>query len=603
MLQTDNGITLDQMIAKALGQDADTVAIVSGDRTLSRGELEDGVSRLAAILAKKVRRNDICGICMNRSPEAVIAMLAVMRVGAAYLPLDPAYPATRLDYIVNDAKPSLILTEGSLKPLVETIAPHIERVVVRSAPESETDGRFGPSESRSEFHGLAYVLYTSGSSGNPKGVEIEHHSVVNLLQSMSKEPGLGAQDAFCAVTTFSFDISVLELFLPLAVSARLILASSDEVADPQLLARLLEAQHATAMQATPTHWRVLLDAGWQPYGPFKALVGGERLPRDLARKILDGWMELWNMYGPTETTVWSTCARIYATVERIVIGRPIANTQIYVLDSELRALPPGVFGELWIAGRGVARGYRNRPDLTAERFLPDPHPQGAGGRMYRTGDQGRRLADGSFECRGRLDDQVKIRGFRVELGEVENALLACSGVAAAAARIWQVGASDARLVGYLQPRGNHQPDGEEIVAQLRGRLPAYMVPQHIVVLESMPTTPNGKLDRARLPEPEPERARSRQHIEPAGPVETAVARIFSEVLSIPPVSADAGFFEIGGHSVLAIRAVARIRTEFGVELKLRSFFDDPSPRGVARAVQSSGGRPDVVEGEIQEMSF
>jgi amino acid adenylation domain-containing protein len=598
-----DSLTLDEMVSHALRRDSEKIAIVSGGLTMTRGQIDDAVSRLAAVLSAKVRRDDVCGVCMTRTPDAVIAMLAVMRAGAAYLPLDPTFPDSRLAYIVEDACPSLILTENELEPLVARVAAPVERLLVRELLSGGEGRQTGMRESSSRPSDLAYVLYTSGSSGKPKGVEIEHRSVVNLLQSMSTEPGLDSQDVFCAVTTFSFDISVLELFLPLAVGAQLVLAGSEEAAEPRALGDLLLRRNATVMQATPTLWRTLLDTGWQPFGPFKALVGGERLPKDLARRMLDSWIELWNMYGPTETTVWSTCARIDPHAERIVIGRPIANTRIHVLDSELRPLPTGVFGELWIAGRGVARGYRGRPDLTAERFRPDPDGTSSDARMYRTGDQGRRLTDGSFECRGRLDDQVKIRGYRVELGEVESALLACPGVGAAAARVWQMGATDARLVGYVRPLDGHAAIPQEITAKLRTDLPAYMVPQFIIVVESLPMTPNGKLDRARLPDPGAENGAAQRHVEPDGPIESAVARIFSEVLSVPRVSADASFFDIGGHSVLAIRAVARIKSEFGVELKLRTFFESPSPRSIARSIQGSASWRAVPAGEIEEVSF
>ena len=346
---------------------------------------------------------------------------------------------------------------------------------------------------------LAYVIYTSGSTGRPKGVEVPHRAVVNFLESIGQEPGLAADDTLLAVTTLSFDIAVLELLLPLTRGAAVAIASRATAVDPVALQAALAASGARVMQATPVTWRMLLDAGWAPVPGFRAFCGGEALPPDLARELLAAGVELWNLYGPTETTIWSSLEQVKSGGAAISIGRPIANTQIRILDAGLRDVAPGAIGEICISGAGVARGYHHRPELTAERFVPDS--SGDGARLYRTGDRGRWRADGRIECLGRLDHQVKVRGFRIELGEIESVLAAQPGVAQAVVHVLGDGAA-ARLVAWVVADGGHTIDRAALREAVATALPLYMHPVAYVVLDRMPLTPNGKVDRKALPAPD-----------------------------------------------------------------------------------------------------
>jgi amino acid adenylation domain-containing protein len=436
------------------------------------------------------------------------------------------------------------------------------------------DGAAGPED-------IAYVIYTSGSTGRPKGVQVPHRAVANFLVGMRREPGLGADDRLLAVTTLSFDIAVLELMLPLSVGAQVVLADRETASDGVALAVLLTTSRATAMQATPSTWRMLLDAGWGGAPGFKALCGGEPLAQDLAGKLLPRCGELWNLYGPTETTVWSTCARILAgtggQAPDISIGRPIANTQIWVLDAAGGLCPRGVRGEICIGGEGVTLGYLARPELTAERFIADhlapardtqaelPAPM-----LYRTGDRGRWRADGNLEHLGRLDHQVKVRGYRIELGEIEANLAAREEVARALVIVREDQPNDQRLVAYVVVKGGARFDEAAMRNHLRDVLPAYMVPQHFVELDALPLLPNGKIDRNALPLPT---ANTASHaITPVAdaaldPRVRYLADVWSELLGTQAGPED-NFFDLGGHSMLAVQMVNRVARDTGVRIKL-----------------------------------
>ena len=417
----------------------------------------------------------------------------------------------------------------------------------------------------------AYMIYTSGSTGQPKGVAVPHRAVVNFLASMAHTPGLAADDRLVAVTTLSFDIAVLELLLPLAVGARVVLADAAQVHDPHALRALIAREHATVMQATPTLWRMLLDAGWRrpddvPH--FKALVGGEALPAALAERLLAGGVELWNMYGPTETTVWSSVWRVSAPRDGISIGRPIDNTDIQVRDADGQLCPIGVPGELCIGGVGVTLGYHQRDELTADRFPPDVDSHAPDARFYRTGDLGRWRHDGWLEHLGRLDRQVKLRGLRIELGEIEAALRDHAAVAEAVVATHAQREDDVRLVAYVVPRGE-APDPTVLRDHLRTRLPEYMLPQHVVTLDALPLLPNGKIDRQALPAPHVEvHAATRAiRVAPSTPAERGIAEVWCELLGIDTVDLRDNFFDLGGHSLLAMRAVMTIRERFGWEIQ------------------------------------
>jgi acyl-CoA synthetase (AMP-forming)/AMP-acid ligase II/acyl carrier protein len=390
---------------------------------------------------------------------------------------------------------------------------------------------------------------------------------------MAREPGLASADRSLAVTTLSFDIAVLELLLPLAVGAQVVLASRDEALDGQALKALIERHGVNVMQATPATWRMLIGAGWMGSPQFRALIGGEGLPPDLASQLLARTGELWNMYGPTETTVWSTCWRVEEPARSISIGRPIANTQIHVLDERLQPCPIGVPGELWIGGDGVTLGYWNRPELTAKCFVADPYSKAPGASMYRTGDRGRWRHDGWLEHLGRLDFQVKVRGHRIELGEVEANLASHPQVARTVVLAREDRPGDVRLVAYVVPLAA-MPEANVLRTYLRATLPEYMIPQHFMAITTIPLLPNGKLDRKALPAPaeQSEPVESGGGAMPTTPAEIAVAAIWRQLLGVPFVYKTDNFFELGGHSLLAMRAIAQIEAELHIRIPPRRFI-------------------------------
>ncbi len=562
-----------EMISACAAWAADRPALRDLRGTLSHAQLEAQSNRLARELRRRgVRRGALVGLCVERSSSKVIAQLAILKSGAAYVPLDPVYPPDRLAMMADDAQLALLVTQSTNAGAVQWprdkslwLDADAAGIAAQSdaalSPDAELDA--GPLDP-------AYVIYTSGSTGKPKGVPVPHGTVLNFLASMAREPGLTANDRVLAVTTLSFDIAVLELLLPLTVGAMIILATTEQAQDGRALRALLDEQNATLMQATPSTWRMLIEAGWTGAADFKALIGGEGLPLDLAEQLLARVSELWNMYGPTETTVWSTCWRVVRPAAGISIGRPIANTQVHVLDGSGRQCMIGVPGEIYIGGDGVAIGYLNRPDLTAERFVADPFRRVPGARMYRTGDLGRWRHDGQLEHMGRLDHQVKIRGHRIELGEIEANLGSFAGVARVVVIAREDRPGDTRIVAYIVPRGA-MPAAAELRDHVRAMLPQYMVPQHFVHIESVPLLPNGKLDRSKLPKPgeavEDANAAAPGSLE--SDLERGIAEIWQRLLNLEGVGRADNFFDLGGHSLLAMRAVSEIEKTLGVNISPR----------------------------------
>ncbi|MEW6559333.1 MAG: amino acid adenylation domain-containing protein [Pseudomonadota bacterium] len=539
-------------------------------RSLRYPELHARALQIAGLLQHAgVGRGDRVGLCLHRHADMLAALLAVLHTGAAYVPLDPGFPPARLHHMATDAELRCILTETDLLPLLAaTGVPQIALDAAADAPAFAPDPAHAP---RPEDP--AYILYTSGSTGRPKGVVVPHRAVINFLHSMAGEPGLKADDALLAVTTLSFDIAVLELLLPLAAGARVVLADHAQSRVPYALRDLLRGSGASVMQATPSTWRMLLDTGWRGGPGLRAFIGGEALPADLAPRLLAACAEVWNLYGPTETTVWSTCWRAQPQ-QPIVIGRPIANTQVWVLDPRGQLCPIGVPGEIHIGGAGVTLGYFQRPELTAERFIPDPFSVDAQARLYKTGDLGRWRHDGQLEYLGRLDHQIKIRGYRVELGEIEAALREQTGVADCVLTTHAPTPDDVRLVAYIVPApGVAAASAADLRRSLRARLPDYMVPQHIVPLPALPLLPNGKLDRTALPAPQPDApdrmADTRAAEQPATPQERLIAAIWRELLGVDQVLRTDNFFDLGGHSLLAMRAVLAIEQQLGWRLAPR----------------------------------
>jgi amino acid adenylation domain-containing protein len=406
---------------------------------------------------------------------------------------------------------------------------------------------------------LAYVLYTSGSTGKPKGVEIPHRAVVNLLQGMLLRPGLKKSDTFAAITTLSFDISGLELYLPLCTGAKLVIVSRETGSFGMQLLEYLKRINATVMQATPVTWKLLIEAGWDGNPPLKVLCGGEAFPRELANQLAKRSISVWNMYGPTETTIWSATGEVAIGENAVPIGHPIANTQFYVLDQELQLVPVGIPGDLCIAGDGLARGYLNQPTLTASKFIANPFSKQPGARMYKTGDLVLRRPDGELEFLGRTDDQIKLRGFRIELGEIQSVLATYPGIKEAVVILRQDTPKDERLVAYFVLNSKVQsPSASDLRTFLLAKLPDYMVPSAFVALEALPLTPNGKIDRRALPAPDwSGQTRSSQYVAPRNPEEQTMAQIWKEVLRLEQVGMNDNLFELGADSLHVFQIAAR----------------------------------------------
>ena len=574
-------VTLTRLIEEQTARTPDAPAIVVGDRTLTYRELDARANAFAQDLrARGAKPGVLVGIYTDRGPEMVIAVLGILKSGAAYLPLDPSYPADRLAFMIEDSGARLVVTQEHLKS--EVPAKHAELVIVSVAPPP-------PAESAAEgggatLHDVAYVIYTSGSTGKPKGVQIPHAGALNFLLAMQREPGLDAADTVCAITTLSFDISVLELLLPLITGAKAVIGDRATAADGKRLARFIADSGATVVQATPASWRMLLDAGWTGDKKLKLLCGGEPLPRDLADALLDRCGELWNVYGPTETTVWSALDRVTRD-GFITVGRPIPNMRYYVADANLQLVPDGVPGELLIGGIGLGHAYVNRASLTADRFIPDPFSGVPNARLYRTGDVARWRRDGRLEILGRSDNQIKLRGFRIELGEIEGSLREHPGVHQAVVLCREDRPGDKRLVAYVVPAS---PDmtTSDFRAHLKAVLPEYMVPSAFVLMEKLPISPNGKVDRRALPAPELSDLDVAPSAPPRTPEEQQLAGIWAEVLGVGQVGIHDDFFALGGHSLLATQLIARVSRAFGADIPLRRLFEAPTIAGFSEILNA-----------------
>ncbi|MEO7917425.1 MAG: amino acid adenylation domain-containing protein, partial [Dokdonella sp.] len=551
------------------------IAVESGERRLTYAGLLQRVDTLAAHLIERgIERGELVGVSVPRGVEMLIATLAVQRAGAAYVALDPHFPEERLRDIAEQSALRNIVTlvagdvVAGLAEGRQLIA--IETLDLRRAVEADLPAISGDD--------LAYVLFTSGSTGRPKGVRVLQRNLVNFLQSMLQAPGMVADDALVAVTTLSFDIAGLELYLPLLCGARIVIANDDEVTDPQALAQLIRDCDVSVMQTTPTLLRLLLDGGGDDaVAGLRLLVGGEALPRNLADRALVHASELWNMYGPTETTIWSSIQRVEPNASDIALGQPIANTSIHLLDDSGLAVGPGERGEIMIGGAGIADGYLNRDDLTAERFVPDRH-RGGSARLYRTGDIGS-IRDGRLYYHGRSDHQVKIRGHRIELGDIEATAVQLPVLRDAVASTHEAAPGDMRLLLYVSTRKpNHDPT-DALRVHLRAHLPGYMLPQQIIVLDELPRTPNGKIDRKALPMPAPlpvsqelptaDDADDLDRADSGRDAQTAwLAKLWCDMIGVRDIADDDNFFEIGGHSLLAVEMATHVQKQTGFRMNL-----------------------------------
>ncbi|WPB55475.1 non-ribosomal peptide synthetase [Xylophilus sp. GOD-11R] len=579
----------------------DRTALRHGAMRCSYGELDLASNRLArALRARNIGRGRLVGLCLERGIDMVAALLGILKSGAAYVPLDPSFPAARLEQYAEDAGLDLLLTSSTVASAPRhwcADAPmHIFEIDHDTAWHLQPGEALAPSVLDARPEDNAYVIYTSGSTGRPKGVCVPHRAVANLLQTMQEAPGISMDDTLAAVTTLSFDIAVAELLLPLAAGAQVVLVDREIALDGQRLANLLLAERVTILQATPGTWRLLVDVGWPGAPGFRGWVGGESLPAALALDLLDRCAEVWNVYGPTETTVWSTVWKVRRgdlEARGISIGRPIGNTEVWILDAAHQVCPVGVPGEICIAGDGLANGYLERPDLTEDRFVTWPL-QGGAVRLYRTGDRGRWRNDGLLEHLGRFDFQLKVRGHRIEPAEIEMRCCEAAGIARCVVIAREDQPGDQRLVAYVTLAPGASTDLDPLRHHLRERLPGYMVPQHIVVLHSLPVLPNGKIDRAALPVPDAaavsalsQRGGSAR-VAPADAHEARVLHAMEQVLSLPGMDMHDDFFAMGGHSLLAARLAMRLGLEFGLTVPLRTLFESPTAAQLTRAIAALG---------------
>jgi amino acid adenylation domain-containing protein len=561
----------------------DAPAVDAGQEKVSYAELDRRSDACAAALVDHgVTTETVVAVAMERTPLLIATLLGIWKAGGAYLPIDVDHPAERRRYILEDSGASLLVTDRASAVLHPELPVVFAEALEQGAPTG------APVTCAVSGASLAYVIYTSGSTGRPKGVEITHASLENFLESMRAVPGISPADRVLAHTTICFDISILELWGTLSAGAVAVLASRGEAADARRLAAIIEQRAATIVQATPTSWSLLLGAGLRSLRGVKVLTGGEPLPRDLAARLQAAGAEVWNMYGPTETTVWSSLCRIEGDGP-ITIGRPIGSTNLDVRGQDGERLADGDTGELWIGGAGVARGYRNRPELTADRYRPDPG--GApGSRAFRSGDLARMLPDGRFECFGRIDDQLKIDGYRIEPGEIEKVLRAVPGVSAVAIVVAEQAPGDRRLVAYTV--AENEPVPAAVLGREAGaRLPRYMVPAAFVTVPFLPRTPGGKVDRRALPVPDwsGRSAGALPEDAPRTPTEQALADIWRQVLGIPAVGIHGNFFEIGGRSRLGAQVFGLIADRLGKVLPLAALFSAPTIAGLAALVDGDSG--------------
>ena len=574
---------VDELISEQAAIAPERIAVEAGEKSLTYGKLEQRSNQLAHHLQQLgIGTDHLVGICVARTTDLLVAVLGILKAGAGYVPLDPTYPPDRLAFMLRDSNASMIVTEMELLSLLpETGAPAVcidrDWSQIASSP-------VGPIVSSAGPDSVAVVIYTSGSTGRPKGVETPHGALVNLLSSVQRDLQFGRDDVFLATTTLSFDIAAAEIYVPLLSGGRVAVAPTGAAANPTILAELLNRHRVTFMQATPSGWRLLLDGGWAGRPGMTALTAGEPLTVELADALLSRVDGLWNYYGPTETTIYSTGTQVRPR-ESVTIGRPVANTQVYVLDERLRPTPIGVPGELHIGGHGLARGYLDRPELTAERFIAHPFEAAPGERVYRTGDLARYRADGEIEYLGRLDHQVKIRGYRIELGEIESALISHEHIREAVVVAREDTPGDPRLVAYIVATTPAGPTPTELKTFLRATLPEFMVPSAFVPLAELPLGPSRKVDRGALPAPDRGETTDEELVLPRDEVETTLSGIWQDLLGIETdIGVHDDFFELGGHSLLAVRLMALVEECLGARLPLTTLFDSATIEGLANRV-------------------
>ncbi|CAG0930622.1 nonribosomal peptide synthetase DhbF [Thermoflexales bacterium] len=573
----------------------DAVAVVFEDKMLTYKELDCQTTRLAQVLqGAGAGPETVIGMYLGRSHALIVAMLGILKAGAAYLPLDPNYPSERISFILSDSQAALLITE---EQYTQRLPEHSAQVIyldrcLQTNPRREV----GSLDRITCSDNLAYVIYTSGSSGLPKGVQILHRAVINFMWAMRHQPGIAGQDVVLAVTTPSFDIAVVELLLPLVVGAKIVIVSDEIVADGILLGMSLTESSATLMQATPTTWQLLLESGWKGDPSLTVWCGGEALGSTIADQLLTRAAVVWNLYGPTESTVWSTIYQVQLGQRPVSIGRPIANTSVYLLDPYMNPVPIGVQGELYIGGWGLARAYLNRPELTSLRFVPNPFSNEPNSRLYRTGDLARYLHNGDIEFLGRADHQIKLRGFRIEMEEIENVLCQHPEISECVVLLREDNPGDKRIVAYLVPRhmsGNqddrHRLSINDIRRYMLNKVPDYLIPSTFVFLDKLPLTANRKVDRRSLPQPDLVRpALEADYVAPQTELENIVTHIWQEVLQVQQVGVNDNFFDLGGHSILVVQIQMKIQEQLGYRVPLVEMFRYPTIRLLVKHISGSG---------------
>ena len=552
-------------------------AVKFGDSEISYENLERQVNQLSHYLVEQgVRNGDCVAVSLPRSIELVVTLIAIMRCGAAYLPLDPNFPSTRLEFMLEDSKSKYLITTKEFSSLFKTNSKVLlsENIFLNLAQFSPS-----PLTISVDINDIAYIMYTSGSTGKPKGVVVTHKNLVNFLCSMMDEPGISENDKLLSITTISFDIAGLELFLPLLKGATLVIANDETAKDSRLMLELLQKESITMLQATPSTWQMLLDTGWENPLPIKALCGGEALPMGLAKKILVRVNELWNVYGPTETTIWSSVKRILMEDDVITIGHPIANTQLYLLNEQNHLVPPNTIGEICIAGEGVSQGYWNRLDLTHEKFIKNPFETELDTTLYRTGDIGKLLHTGEVQCLGRIDNQVKIRGHRIELGEIEQIVDTLEGVHASVVIV----KNDLLIANIVSTDLNSLPETtiSNWKKSLAETLPSHMIPQLFNLLSEFPTTLNGKIDRKALTNSSLNNYTKSTFNAAHTNSEQIIATIWQECLGIDKIDINSDFFELGGHSLIAVKAMSLLEKQTGNRLPLAALLEQPTIQKLA----------------------
>jgi amino acid adenylation domain-containing protein len=582
----DQFLPLHKMFEASVAKFPKQLAIQNDKGSLSYEELNHKANKVAqGLIALGVTRGDLVGLSLNRDLNMLVSILGILKTGAGYVPLDPAFPQDRLNYMIKSSQPKVLVTESSLQKRFEN-GP--KSVLVENILADYSISTLTPKVETS-LSDTVYIIYTSGSTGDPKGVQISHGALANFLISMSKAPGMAASDKVLAVTTLSFDIATLELYLPLITGASLYLASGYDVIDGKALKNIIEKNQVNVMQATPSTWRLLLASGWNGGKNFKILCGGEPFPKDLATKLISLCGSVWNMYGPTETTVWSTCHKLEANLEFVSIGKPIDNTFTYILDEGLNLAPIGAAGQLYIGGVGLAEGYYKQPDLTAEKFIANPFKPGQ--KMYATGDFARFDEKGELECLGRQDGQVKVRGYRIELGEIETAISKIDSFKSNAVITKEVRAGDVRIIAFLVSSPGKEFNEAALREVLNQRLPKYMVPSHFVLVDQLPQTLNGKIDKKTLgtmfTETKPLEA---EVVQPAsadniGGTDADLRKIWQQVLGLPKINDGDNFFSIGGNSLLAVQLFSQIAKKFSLNLPLSILLETIDFKSFAEAVR------------------